>query len=267
MDKRQRQNNNKNTNHMNNLTTHEIQVLEKMKLFPRLDKGAQNRLRKQVDDLRKSSPLFSEAFDKSLDTINVPQQKVRQLTQDKNVFDAIKDAILHPIESVKEAIGKKGLEIRNKAPEILTVPNDVLSKVAEPIDIEEMLKDNTEVTKIVRQMGAALRATGYGARLGLAAPQIGISKRIFVCKGAVCINPEMVVPTTHSMKELIEGCYSVPGKTYKTKRYKTVMAKWWSIDGQLRQYKLRGLDAIVYQHEMQHLDGICCCDIGEEVTK
>lgn len=242
------------------LTQHEKNILHSMKNFGKYDKGSQNRLRKIVNDLRETSKAFSESFDKSLTDAGFPE--VKELNKKK--LD-LKNKILHPIESAKEVVAKKGLEMRNKAPEILRVPNPILKKISEPIDLEKT--DKKELLKIVRQMGAALREAGYGDRLGIAAPQIGINKRIFVSQGAVCINPEMKPPNYDVTIDSIEGCYSVPHELYKVKRHRVIYAKWYSIDGILREFKLTGKNAIVFQHELDHLDGKCCCDVGVKINQ
>ena len=232
-----------------------------------LDKGSQDRLRKEVNDLRVSSKPFSDAFDLSLNSIAVPQGEKKKLTNSRNVFNFVKDSILHPIDSTKEVVGKKLLKSRNKGLVILEVPNPLLKIVAEPVDIEAMKKDNTEIIKIIRQMGGTLRDTTYGDKLGLAATQVGINKRIFIWLGAVCINPEFIPPKYDATIEVTEGCYSIPGKLYKTKRHRVGYARWYSYEGERRERKIKGNDAIVYQHELDHLDGKCVSDIGVEIIQ
>ena len=150
-----------------------------------------------------------------------------------------------------------------KPPKFLVHPDPLLKRVAEPIDFTVTTKE--ELTKIVQEMAAALSNASYGARLGLAAPQIGINKRVVIVKGAVIINPEWN-PTRAPKDTIIEGCYSVPGKTFKVQRSPYGWAKWQSIDGVTREFKMHGMDAIIYQHELDHLNGICCADIGEEIN-
>lgn len=82
--------------------------------------------------------------------------------------------------------------------------------------------------------------------------------------GKVYINPEWT-PTRAPKETIIEGCYSVGhDKTYKVPRSKYGWAKYQTIDGEWRENeKIRGIDAVVFQHELDHLDGKCCCDTGE----
>ena len=143
--------------------------------------------------------------------------------------------------------------------EILEHPHPILSRRAEEIDFNKTSRK--ELVKIVRKMGAALSGVAYGHRLGIAAPQIGISKRIMVVQGVVMINPTWQ-PSKAPPNQAVEGCYSVPYKTYEVPRAPYGWAEWYSIDGELRKFKLRELNAIIYQHELDHLDGLCCADVG-----
>lgn len=151
---------------------------------------------------------------------------------------------------------------RNKPMPIVLHPDPVLSRVADPVDFEnESYKD---LVAIVRQMGATLKSSSYGDKLGLAAPQIGVSKRICIVQGAVMFNPEWR-PSAQPGDRVIEGCYSVPNRLFKVKRDKSGWAKWQSINGVWREQKLNGLRAIIFQHELDHLNGKCCADVGEEI--
>jgi len=114
-------------------------------------------------------------------------------------------------------------------------------------------------------MGAALAQQSYGGRIGIAAPQIGINKRIIIVSGNVMLNPEWH-PSKAPPNEVTEGCYSIPNKVFKVDRAQYGWAKWTNIDGKPFEDKLSGTNAIVFQHEIDHLDGKCCADVGEEIT-
>lgn len=154
------------------------------------------------------------------------------------------------------------LDKRNEAPEILIHPDPLLKRIAEPVDFEKITIK--ERTAIVRKLGTALASTSYGNRLGIAAPQIGINLRVMVVRGNVMFNPEWN-PSKAPTNEGTEGCYSVPGKVFKVARAPCGWAKWTTIDGRRGESKLNGLPAIVFQHELDHLNGKCCADIGEEI--
>ena len=154
------------------------------------------------------------------------------------------------------------LKWRNRSPKILIHPDPRLKRIAEPVDFEKTKL--AQRTTIVRKMGAALAKTTWGMRLGIAAPQIGINLRIMIVRGNVMFNPNWQ-PTKAPPETIEEGCYSAPYKTFKVSRALYVWAKWMDITGHLITHKLKGLPAIVFQHELNHLDGVCIADIGEEV--
>lgn len=95
--------------------------------------------------------------------------------------------------------------------------------------------------------------------IGLAGPQIGVSKRIFVMGNQdrlyACINP-IIVSGTGDIKD-IEGCLSFPNLWLKVKRYETIQVKYYNAFGQEVFTEFSGLIARVFQHELDHLDGVC----------
>lgn len=101
-------------------------------------------------------------------------------------------------------------------------------------------------------------------RLGITAPQVGINKRFFIMMGKAMVNPEWK-ETKAPKNEVIEGCYSVGKERYKVMRAPYGWAKWQDSNGNWHEEKLKGLEAIVFQHELDHLNGLCCIDTGEKV--
>lgn len=95
--------------------------------------------------------------------------------------------------------------------------------------------------------------------IGLAAPQIGINKRIFVMGNAaqsyICVNPE-IISGTGDIKEQ-EGCLSFPGLWLHVSRYETVQVRYQDILGKTHEREFTGLAARVFQHEYDHLNGQC----------
>ena len=154
------------------------------------------------------------------------------------------------------------LNWRNKPMDILIYPDPRLKRIAEPVDFEKTtLKERTT---IVRKMGVSLGRTTYGQQLGIAAPQIGINLRVIIVRGNVMFNPEWQ-PTKAPPEQVIESCYSAPKKIYRVERAKYGWAKWTSIDGRPMEDKLTNLPSIVFQHELDHLNGKCCPDVGEKL--
>ena len=156
------------------------------------------------------------------------------------------------------------INFRNRPLKILIHPNKKLKRIALPVDFEKTTVE--ERTELVRKMGNALAKQTYGQRLGIAAPQIGINLRIMVVRGNVMFNPEWH-PVQAPANIITEGCYSVPQKLFKVPRAPYGWAKWTNIEGRPMEDKLSGLPAIVFQHELNHLDGVCIADIGEEIKE
>lgn len=118
---------------------------------------------------------------------------------------------------------------------------------------------NGELVTLVQDMFETM----YAARgVGLAAPQIGINKRIFVmdCAGGkdpaqkyVMINPEILVAEGKDIAE--EGCLSLPGFYAKVGRPVRVVARGLNLDGTEYTLDVRDLAARCVAHEVDHLDG------------
>jgi len=159
-------------------------------------------------------------------------------------------------------LAQKLLNWRNKTPMILTHPDRRLKRIAQEVDFNKMPR--SERVRIVRKMASALGGTNYGQKLGLAAPQIGIPYRVIIVRGNVMFNPTWT-PSKQPPNIITESCYSVPNRFFKVQRATGGWARWTNIDGNPCEDKINGLPAIVFQHEMDHLNGICCVDIGEEV--
>lgn len=108
--------------------------------------------------------------------------------------------------------------------------------------------------------------------VGLAAPQVGIMRRIFVAEpdfesGKVyCfVNPEIV--SLEGTQESEEGCLSVPGYSGKVERPEKITIKGLDRDGNPQEYNFEGFEAIVMCHEFDHLEGILYTDKAEEVYR
>jgi peptide deformylase len=134
--------------------------------------------------------------------------------------------------------------------EIRTYGDPPLRRRAEPV---QAIDD--EIRAICEQMvETMLRANGAG----LAAPQIGISKRIIVLdidgEFHVLINPELV-ETSDEGEQIAEGCLSVPGVDAPVERATRAVVEGTTLDGKTVRIEGEGLLARAIQHEMDHLDG------------
>ena len=139
---------------------------------------------------------------------------------------------------------------------ILVLPDARLRAVADPIDA---------VDDDIKALAKDMLDTMYDAPgIGLAAPQIGVMKRIVVMDLAkegdkpepmVLINPEItkfsdVVQTTE------EGCLSIPELYYDVERPDAVTVKYTDLDGNEVIKDAEGKLAVCIQHELDHLDGV-----------
>lgn len=156
----------------------------------------------------------------------------------------------------------KLLNYRNQPMDFVIYPDKRLTTPCKEVDFSNTTYE--ERSEMVRKMGNALSSASYGGKLGLAANQIGIDAKIAIVQGVVVFNPtwEGVKQQT---EESLEGCYSVPGKTFRLNRAKYGWATWRDINNIEHKRRVKGLSAIVFQHEIDHLNGICCADAGVEV--
>jgi len=138
---------------------------------------------------------------------------------------------------------------------ILIHPDPHLRKVIPPL---------AEVDDTVRKLAEDMLETMYAAPgVGLAAPQIGVLKRLFVMdcnredagkEPTVCINPEI----TWASEEAVlaeEGCLSIPDIYEEVTRPVAVRLKYLDIDGVAQERELDELWATCAQHELDHLNG------------
>lgn len=140
---------------------------------------------------------------------------------------------------------------------IVMDPSDVLRKKAKPV-----LKVNASVRKLLDDMAETMyEAPG----VGLAAPQVGISKRIIVLDphdeetGLIeLINPEIVF--ADGWVEGVEGCLSIPGYVGDVYRYERLKVVALDRHGRKTYFEPEGWLARIFQHEIDHLDGILYTD-------
>jgi peptide deformylase len=117
-----------------------------------------------------------------------------------------------------------------------------------------------EILNLIKDMAETMFAD---SGLGLAAPQVGVSKRIIVIDGEedgliVLINPMIVKSEGELVEE--EGCLSIPGIYSQVKRSSKVTVKALNENGDPIEVTKEGLTARALQHEIDHLDGILFID-------
>lgn len=106
--------------------------------------------------------------------------------------------------------------------------------------------------------------------VGLAAPQVGLMRRMFVAEPApgeiyYFVNPEIL--SLEGEQESQEGCLSVPGMNGIVMRPQKITIKGLGREGQQQQYTFEGFHAIVMCHEFDHLEGVLYIDKAEEVFR
>jgi peptide deformylase len=99
--------------------------------------------------------------------------------------------------------------------------------------------------------------------VGLAAPQVGILKRIAVVdiredNKVVLINPEIIEEEGKAIME--EGCLSIPGETGDVIRSQKIKVRSLNREGKQIEFEAEGFEARAIQHEMDHLDGVLFVD-------
>jgi peptide deformylase len=155
--------------------------------------------------------------------------------------------------------------------EIITPENPILRKKAHKITNFKDAKSQTLIDDMVETM---LEAPG----VGLAAPQVAVSQRLIVVMlpddeesreeygeqaGVLyaLANPE-IVRASDDIVEGVEGCLSIPGYVGLVDRHESVTIKGQDRDGKAVRVKAEGWLARVFQHEIDHLDGILYIDEG-----
>lgn len=144
-----------------------------------------------------------------------------------------------------------------------------LHTIAEEVTTEEY--KNGFVTKLIKDLRSALKSynvEGFTA-VAIAAPQIGVSKRVFIIEDQsterdsldplVAINPTLIKVSkkTHLVGE---GCLSVPDQYGEVRRHKNVTMRATNEAGKIYERGAGGLLAQIFQHEIDHLDGILFID-------
>ncbi len=158
---------------------------------------------------------------------------------------------------------------------IVTLPDPVLRRKARPVssfdkNLQTLIEDMIETMR---------QAPG----VGLAAPQVGVGERLIVVEYAeppedgeedkpvkpklyVMLNPE-IVKTSQEKVLGVEGCLSIPGLVGEVERYSMVQVKGLNRRGQPMKVKAEGWLARIFQHEIDHVNGVVFPDRATRVWK
>ncbi|WP_457551839.1 peptide deformylase [Desulfobacula sp.] len=148
---------------------------------------------------------------------------------------------------------------------ILTYPEKSLSQPSVKVNA---------ITEDIKKLTCDMADTMFNAPgVGLAAPQVGVNKRIIIYNTnaanpdeddsiqefTALINPEIISGSGSIVSEK-EACLSVVDYSADVKRYESVTVKALNIDGKKLKFDAKGILAIIMQHEIDHLDGILFID-------
>jgi peptide deformylase len=147
--------------------------------------------------------------------------------------------------------------------DIITLGDEVLHEKAQPIQ-----EFGSEIALLADAMFEAMESDNG---IGLAGPQIGVLKRIFVTdtpedQPRVFINPE-IVETSFETVSMEEGCLSVPGIYAQLRRPELITVQARDAKGKLFTLKAEGMLARAIQHENDHLNGILFIDRLSDETR
>ncbi len=149
---------------------------------------------------------------------------------------------------------------------IVTIPEEILRKKA-----HKVTNFDKDLSNLVDDMFETMRkAPG----VGLAAPQVAISQKVIVVeyseeedkkpKSYAVINPE-IVKTSADTEFGVEGCLSIPNLVGEVERFSAVMVKGFNQFGKPVKIKASGWLARIFQHEIDHLEGILFTDRATRV--
>ncbi len=136
--------------------------------------------------------------------------------------------------------------------------------------LRQKCRSVTVINKNIKKLLDRMLETMYEANgVGLAAPQVGVSKRVAVVDVGEgvweLINPEIILREGEELA--VEGCLSVPGVAGEVNRAAKVRVRALDRHGQQQVVTAEGLGARALQHELDHLDGILFIDKAVNITR
>jgi peptide deformylase len=156
---------------------------------------------------------------------------------------------------------------------VLKYPHPALRASNDEIPPEELTGPGCEIARIAKEMFRVMYAANG---VGLAAPQVGINKRLMVynehgeaskwMSEVIMVNPKIVEYSEATDVEQ-EGCLSFPDMGGDVERSKWIKVEAQNLKGKVIKKKFRGWEARVFQHEYDHLDGKVYIDRLTEVGR
>tara|TARA_B100000315_G_C14408414_1_gene509818 strand:- start:183 stop:683 length:501 start_codon:yes stop_codon:yes gene_type:complete len=152
---------------------------------------------------------------------------------------------------------------------ILQIPpfteNPILREKAKPVKkvdkkLKKLIKDMAETVMSVNGAGIAAPQVEVGLAVALVRLNVDTKKELMLA----LINPE-IFDLSEEMEDMEEGCLSVPGKWGDVSRHKSITLTFESLKGQKQTLFLKGFNARMVQHEVDHLNGILFIDRAAEL--
>lgn len=144
--------------------------------------------------------------------------------------------------------------------DVITYGHPTLRKKAQPYGKNEI--DTTFIKDMLETMYVK-------DGVGLAAPQVNISKQMLVCqdgeKEYILFNPK-IIAHSEALYSNYEGCLSLPGLNAKVPRYEKVIVSALNQEGEEIEITAKGMLAVILQHEIDHLNGVLYIDRAELKT-
>lgn len=143
---------------------------------------------------------------------------------------------------------------------LVTYPNPILNKKLPDFDFDNPVMDPYQLEEEMIKLMAEENG------IGLAAPQVGIETRAFVIMTRnlsgvttpfAVFNPKIIAASEDDLEDGEEGCLSFPGLFFKVKRPAHIVVEFLDRDKNPVIIRLDGIDARCFQHELDHLDGVC----------
>ena len=150
--------------------------------------------------------------------------------------------------------------------EIIKIGHPTLRMTASEVSLAEI--ESPEFQKLVDDMVQTMKKAGG---VGLAAPQVDRSLRMFVMKSGlsvpltIVINPKIEYLESFGKKSGVEGCLSIPGKSLKISRFKKIHLSYFNRHGEYISEEVTGFKAVIAQHEYDHLNGVMIVDLIQEM--
>ncbi|MGN1059202.1 MAG: peptide deformylase [Clostridia bacterium] len=140
---------------------------------------------------------------------------------------------------------------------------NVLTVEADDESLRKKSREITEINQKILTLAEDMKETLYEKNgVGLAAPQVGVLKRMIVVdigEGPITLINPVIAHQKGSRKEM-EGCLSVPGVWGIVERPEHVIVRGLGLDGKTTEIEAEGLLAVAFCHEIDHLNGILYTD-------